>query len=90
MILKAPYEVWDFETNNIINSFETEVGALVFLRRLLDLNGQDGVRELGIVRQTPDATGEYEPALILNGAALLTHLGTMSGADHAEPRRAGG
>jgi hypothetical protein len=84
------YEVLDFETNNIINSFETEAAALQFLRRLLDLNGPEGVREMGIVRQTPDATGEYEPTLILDGPALLARLGTASGTSHAEPRRVGG
>jgi hypothetical protein len=84
------YEVLDFETNNIINSFETEAAALQFLRRLLDLNGPNGVREMGIVRQATDATGEYEPTLILDGPALLARLGKASGTSHSEPRRAGG
>jgi hypothetical protein len=84
------YEVWDFETNNIINSFGAEAAALLFLRRLLDLNGVDGVRDLGVIRQTTDDSGEYEPALILDGPALLARLEAASEARHAEPRRAVG
>jgi hypothetical protein len=84
------YEVWDFETSNIINTVETEAAAILFLRGLLDLNGPAGMRELGVVRQTPDASGEYEPALILEGPALLHRLGAVSGSGYPEARRAAG
>jgi hypothetical protein len=69
--MSAVYEVWDYESRNLINSFDTEVAARAFLQRLLELNGPDGVRELAIVRQVPDAAGEYEPTLLLEGAELL-------------------
>ena len=49
------YEIWDFETRNIINTTPTEAMALTFLHGLLDLNGPAGVREMGIVRQALDA-----------------------------------
>jgi len=88
--MPAFYEVWDFETRNVINSFDNEEAALVFLRRLLDLNGPDGVRELGIVRQTPDPTGEYEPTLILEGSALLARLGVNRETGSTSARRAAG
>jgi hypothetical protein len=86
--MQVVYEVWDFETRNIINSFETEDAALVFLRRLLALNGSDGVRELAIMRQTPDASGAYEPTLTLEGPALLTRLGVDEEARAPSARRA--
>jgi hypothetical protein len=78
------YEVWDYETGNQINSFETEEAALAFLRRLLTLNGPEGVRELAIVRQTPASTGEYEPTLIFEGTELL------AGETSSSSQRAGG
>lgn len=86
--MQVVYEVWDFETRNVINSFEAEEAALVFLRRLLALNGPDGVRELAIVRQAPDASGEYEPTLILEGPALLARLGVDDEASRPSAQRA--
>ena len=80
--MPAFYEVLDFETRNVINSFDTEAAALVFVRSLLDLNGPDGVRELAIIRQAPDASGEYEPTLIVDGPSLLDRL-MMDGATPA-------
>ena len=71
------YGVWDYQTRNQINSVETEEAALAFVRRLLELNGPDGVRDLAIVRQEPDASGEYEPTLILEGAELLANAETL-------------
>ena len=76
--MRVFYEVWDFETRNVINSFDTEAAALAFVRRLLDLNGPDGVHELGIMRQVPDVSGEYEPTLIAEGQALLARIDTMT------------
>src|SRR4051794_9460232 len=85
--MEAFYEVWDFETRNIVHSVETEAAATLFLRRLLDLNGPDGIREMGVVRQAPDASGEYEPALILDGHALLGRLSAISSPGHPKARR---
>jgi hypothetical protein len=76
--MSAFYEVWDYKTRNLINSFETEEAARAFLRRLLELNGPDGVRELAVIRQTPGGAGEYEPTLILEGAELVTTDTTAS------------
>jgi hypothetical protein len=83
------YEVWDYETRNLINSFETEAAAVAFLRRQLDLNGQDAVRELAIVRQTPDASGEFESELILEGPEIVRRFGTTSRSPdpHVDARR---
>jgi len=86
--MPAIYEIWDFETTNIINTFDTEAAALAFLRRLLELNGLDGVRELAIMRQTPDGSGEYEPTLILEGPALLARLRPEGEPDPLSARRA--
>lgn len=82
--MSAFYEVWDYESRNLIGRFDTEAAARAFLCRLLELNGPDGVRELAVVRQTPDAAGEYEPTLVLEGAELFVD------AKHAAQRRAAG
>ncbi len=68
--MKTFYEVWDFETRNMIGSFESESEATALLARLLELNGPDSVRELAILRQEPDAAGGYTPSLLLEGAAF--------------------
>ena len=86
--MAAFYEVWDFETRNIINTFDTEVAALLFVRGLLELNGTEGIRELGIVRQGPDASGEYEPTLVADGLALLARVRASDEANRKEVRRA--
>jgi hypothetical protein len=86
----AFYEVWDFETRNIINSFPSEAAALLFLGRLLELNGPDGIRELGLMRQTPDASGEYEPVLLFDGDELLTRVRAVARPSVPEARRAVG
>jgi hypothetical protein len=67
------YGIWDYQTRNQINSVETEDAALAFVYRLLELNGPDGVRDPAIVRQEPDASGDYDPTLILEGAELQAH-----------------
>ena len=86
--MQVVYDVWDFETRNVINSFEAEEAALAFVCRLLALNGPVGVRELAIVRQAPDASGEYEPTPILEGPALLARLGVNDEASRPSARRA--
>jgi hypothetical protein len=82
------YEVWDFETRNLINQFDTEAAALVFVRSLFDLNGPDGVRELAILRQDPDVSGDYEPTLIAEGTKLLARLSTDGATSSQSARRA--
>jgi hypothetical protein len=82
------YEVWDFESRNITNSVPSEALALAFLRSLLDLNGPEGVQEMGIVRQTVNNSGEYQPTLILEGAALLARLHTIESTKQTRASRA--
>jgi hypothetical protein len=52
------------------------------------LNGVESVRDLAIVRQVPDAAGEYEPALTLEGDALLARPGPDGEAHNPAARRA--
>ena len=72
--MRTFYEVWDFETRNQIAAFESESDALAFFRKMLDLNGEAGVRELGLLRQDPDSFGEYAPTLVLDGARYLAQI----------------
>lgn len=72
--MRAFYEVWDYETGNVINSVDTIDAALSFVRTLFDLNGSEGIRELAVMRQSPDSSGEYEPKLIAEGMDLLAFM----------------
>lgn len=69
--MAAHYEVWDFESRNLINCFETEDAAMAFLSRQYELNGPDGVRELAVVRQETGESGECEPRLVLEALTSL-------------------
>jgi len=76
--MKTYYEVWDYETRNMIATFDSEAESVAFLRRMRELNGADGVRELAVLRQAPDASGEYESTLVLEGEALSREAGART------------
>ena len=42
------YDLWDVESGNIVNTFETEREALDVVRTLLDLNGPEYARSLSL------------------------------------------
>ena len=42
------YDLWDVESGNIINTFETEREALHVVRTLLDLNGPEYAQALSL------------------------------------------
>jgi len=42
------YDLWDVESGNIVNTFETEREALSVVRTLLDLNGLEYARCLSL------------------------------------------
>jgi hypothetical protein len=42
------YDLWDVESGNIVNTFETEHEALPVVRTLLDLNGPEHAQSLSL------------------------------------------
>jgi hypothetical protein len=42
------YDLWDVESGNIVNTFETEDDALAAVRTLLELNGDTYARALSL------------------------------------------
>ena len=42
------YDLWDVESGNIVNTFETERDALMVVRTLLELNGPGYARALSL------------------------------------------
>ena len=50
------YDLWDVESGNIVNTFETEGDALAVVRTLLDLNGPAYVQALSLGHESDDGT----------------------------------
>jgi hypothetical protein len=50
------YDLWDVESGNIVNTFETEREALSVVRTLLDLNGPAYVQTLSLGHESDDGT----------------------------------
>ena len=48
------YDLWDVESGNIVNTFETEAEALAVVRTLLDLNGPAYVQALSLGHEDDD------------------------------------
>ena len=51
-----PYDLWDVESGNIVNTFETERDALAVVRTLLDLNGPEYVQALSLGYEDDDGS----------------------------------
>jgi len=60
------YDLWDVESGNIVNTFETERDALVVVRTLLGLNGQEYARALSLGAEDDDGSMR----IIAEGEAL--------------------
>jgi len=50
------YDLWDVESGNIVNTFETEREALAVVRTLLELNGQEYARALSLGYEADDGS----------------------------------
>jgi hypothetical protein len=50
------YDLWDVESGNIINTFDTEPDALAVVRTLLDLNGPAYVQALSLGHEAADGS----------------------------------
>jgi hypothetical protein len=50
------YDLWDVESGNIVNTYETEREALVVVRQLLELNGREYARVLSLGFENDDGS----------------------------------
>lgn len=50
------YDLWDVESGNIVNTFETEGEALSVVETLLDLNGHEYARSLSLGFEDDDGS----------------------------------
>ena len=62
------YDLWDVESGNIVNTFETEREALGVVRTLLDLNGPEYARCLSLGAEGDDGSMQ----IIAEGDDLAT------------------
>jgi hypothetical protein len=68
--MPAGFELWDTDTNNLLGDWDTETQAVEALRRLIDLNGPDAMRDLALV--SVDDAGSSRT--VAHGAALASHV----------------
>ena len=50
------YDLWDVESGNIVNTFETEREALSVVRTLLELNGPEYAQSLSLGYEDDDGS----------------------------------
>ena len=50
------YDLWDVDSGNIVNTFETEQEALAVVRTLLDVNGPEYVQALSLGYEGDDGS----------------------------------
>jgi hypothetical protein len=68
------YDLWDVESGNIVNTFETERDALAVVRTLLDLNGPEYVQALSLGHEDDDGSMR----IVAEGDDLATLLAKSS------------
>lgn len=76
------YELWDTESGNLINTYNTEEAALAIVRDLIALNGFSYAEFLALGRQS--SSGEIE--MVAEGSALVARAGSIDSAELAGPR----
>jgi hypothetical protein len=75
----AGYELWDTESRNLLDDFDTEAEALHAVRELVALNGAACTGALALTRV--DGNGR------MTTLAMGASLATLAGLDGAEFRR---
>jgi hypothetical protein len=68
------YDLWDVESGNIVNTFETEGAALAVVRTLLDLNGPEYVHALSLGCEDDDGS----ISVVAEGDELAARAATIS------------
>lgn len=78
------YEVWDFESRNLLASYDTEDEALELVRSMIQEYGTEAVQQWGMARDSGD---EYEA--MATGEALINRALRRVRPDDAQKRAAG-
>jgi|RhiMethySRZTD1v2_1073278.scaffolds.fasta_scaffold1575353_1 hypothetical protein len=65
------YEVWDDSSRNRLGEFETLAEARALLQAVLKTSGADAARDLAVLSYTPNGTGDYQVATVLEGADIV-------------------
>jgi hypothetical protein len=68
------YDLWDVESGNIVNTFETESEALSVVRTLLDLNEPEYARSLSLGFEDDDGSME----IVAEGDDLAARAATAA------------
>jgi hypothetical protein len=74
MLMAAVFELWDVETSNLLDAYETEQAALRDVLELIGIEGHDVVETLALLRDD-----ENHPAKILvaEGADLARYAANV-------------
>lgn len=75
--MSVVYELWDVESGNRLERFDSESAALRAARELLELNGDDLVEVLMLGAFRRDETGVVERLPVLGGDALLARIRSL-------------
>jgi hypothetical protein len=78
------YDLWDVESGNIINTYETEASALAVVRDLVAANGEGIIEALSLGYEADDGSG----GLVAEGRGLWVRAQAAAGAP-AAPEVAG-
>jgi len=54
--MTAFFQLWNNDTNNLIDECETEAAAAIEVRRRYQMGGEDAIRELALLRFDNPAT----------------------------------
>ena len=73
------YELWDVESGNIINTYESEAQALAVVRGLLALNGPEYADALSLSFEDDDE----ESTLVAEGSELAQRAASAEQAPHS-------
>jgi hypothetical protein len=68
--MPAGFELWDTDTNNLLDDWDTEAQAIEALRGLIELNGPEAMHDLALV--SVDDAGVS--STVAYGAALVPHV----------------
>ena len=68
--MKVVYELWDYDTGNLLNAYDTEQAALTEVRAAVLIEGRDAVATWALLR---DDTKSPAKTVIATGADLATY-----------------
>lgn len=61
--MKTIFELWDFETSNLIDAYATEQDALAEVRCAMEMNGRDAVTTWALLRDDRESSAKAVVAM---------------------------